>query len=257
MNDTGSANTPAPVHVKKVSQIIADELQSQIVLGQLKEGDALPSEAALMEQFGVSRATLREAIRILEAGDLVRTARGGRGGAKVRHPTAERAATIAGMVLQLRGARIRDVMHMRSIILPEAAFLAADKAGKSDLSALRRCLDQVLEPHDDMQKLYLAGQDFDMAIVELAGSETMTLICQMLGHITRQNVSRVPVSVKDLPAGVAQSMTFSQVRNRMLVELIEQGEAEGARALMHKRMVIEERAWSKGLASHERVRLIA
>ena len=61
--------------------MVAAELRRQIVLGKLKQDDQLPSENALMEQFGVSRPTLREAFRILESEGAITVRRGVRGGA--------------------------------------------------------------------------------------------------------------------------------------------------------------------------------
>jgi DNA-binding FadR family transcriptional regulator len=61
--------------------MVATHLRRQIVLGELKEGDQLPSESVLMEEFGVSRPTLREAFRILEAEGAITAPCGVRGAA--------------------------------------------------------------------------------------------------------------------------------------------------------------------------------
>jgi DNA-binding FadR family transcriptional regulator len=66
----------------KTAELIASYIRGQIVRGDLKTGDALPSETVLMEMFGVSRPTLREAFRILEAESLISVRRGARGGAR-------------------------------------------------------------------------------------------------------------------------------------------------------------------------------
>ena len=67
----------------KTGELIAAQLRRQIVRGVLKPGQTLPPETQLMEHFGVSRPTLREAFRILEAETLISVRRGSRGGAKV------------------------------------------------------------------------------------------------------------------------------------------------------------------------------
>ncbi|EIV96383.1 transcriptional regulator, partial [Frankia sp. QA3] len=59
------------VRVPKTAELVAAHLRRQIVRGELHEGDALPPEAVLMEQFGVSRPTLREAFRVLESEALI------------------------------------------------------------------------------------------------------------------------------------------------------------------------------------------
>ena len=67
-----------PVRIPKAAVIVAGEIRRRIVRGELKEGDALPSETELMRFFDVSRPTLREAMRILEAESLIAVKRGAR-----------------------------------------------------------------------------------------------------------------------------------------------------------------------------------
>src|SRR5580704_2051753 len=72
------------IRVPKTAELVAAELRRKIVRGELAEGDALPSEAALMADFAVSRPTLREAFRVLESESLISIRRGARGGARVQ-----------------------------------------------------------------------------------------------------------------------------------------------------------------------------
>ena len=72
---------------KKAYEEVASELRAQIVTGERGDGDRLPNENTLAEQFGVSRATIREALRVLTAQDLIRTAKGAGGGSYVQVPS--------------------------------------------------------------------------------------------------------------------------------------------------------------------------
>src|SRR4051794_13190056 len=85
------------VRVPKMAELVAGHLRRQIVRGELAEGAALPTEAALMQQFQVSRPTLREAFRVLESESLITVRRGARGGARVQLPNADVAARYAGL----------------------------------------------------------------------------------------------------------------------------------------------------------------
>lgn len=64
------------VKIPKASELVAATLRRQIVTGELKPGELLPNEAILMQQFGVSRPTLREAFRILESEAIITVLRG-------------------------------------------------------------------------------------------------------------------------------------------------------------------------------------
>ena len=111
-----------------------------VVHGQLKEGDFLPNEAELMAHFGVSRPTLREAVRVLESERLVEVRRGSRTGARVRVPGPEIVARPAGLLLELSGATIADLMVARPGIEPMAVRLLAESASQEALDELETML---------------------------------------------------------------------------------------------------------------------
>src|SRR2546430_9641849 len=101
-------------------QQIADELRSLIVNGQLDEGESLGREPDLVERFGVSRPSLREALRILEAEGLITVVRGVLGGVIVHQPNERMTARTAALVLQSRNVTLGDVHQARSVIEPAA-----------------------------------------------------------------------------------------------------------------------------------------
>jgi GntR family transcriptional repressor for pyruvate dehydrogenase complex len=83
-----SKRVQATIRVPKTAELMAAKIRGEILAGTLRPGDRLPSEDSLMSSFGVSRPTLREAIRLLEADELLDVRRGARGGAVVRRQSA-------------------------------------------------------------------------------------------------------------------------------------------------------------------------
>src|SRR5258707_7489369 len=75
-----------PMPVPKASDVLADDLRERILLGEFPEGTALPTERDLVAQTQMSRATVREALRILEVQGLIRIKTGPAGGAFVQKP---------------------------------------------------------------------------------------------------------------------------------------------------------------------------
>jgi DNA-binding FadR family transcriptional regulator len=71
------------IRVPKAAELVANRIRRAIVTGQLAHGESLPSETRLMEEFQVSRPTVREGIRVLESLGLIIVGRGARGGARV------------------------------------------------------------------------------------------------------------------------------------------------------------------------------
>ena len=73
---------------------IAESLREQILSGQIKVAERLPTEEELARQFGVSRPTIREALKRLAAENLIQSRRGPRGGSTVKHPRPEEVSSL-------------------------------------------------------------------------------------------------------------------------------------------------------------------
>ncbi|ABW11723.1 regulatory protein GntR HTH [Parafrankia sp. EAN1pec] len=159
------------VRVPKTAELVAAQLRRQIVRGELVEGDALPPEAVLMEQFGVSRPTLREAFRVLESEALISVRRGAHGGARVHTPDGQVAARYAGLVLEHRHTTLADVHTAHTLLEPAAVRLLATHHTDTTLTTLHTALTHPDPTH------------FHHQLLEHAGNQTLTMIAGMLRHI--------------------------------------------------------------------------
>jgi DNA-binding FadR family transcriptional regulator len=238
------------VRVPKTAELVAAHLRRQIVRGELVEGDALPPEAVLMEQFGVSRPTLREAFRVLESEALISVRRGAHGGARVHRPDGHVAARYAGLVLEHRRTTIADVQHARaSLEAPAVRMLAEAPAGPA-LSRLRAALTEsataidgghtpgaAVASHDGTgPDARTALNAFHHLLVELAGNQTLGVIDNMLRHILHTATGHQSGSERPDESGLAAAGSRDVLAehldvHRRLVELIERGDPEAAEAL--------------------------
>ncbi|MHC5257815.1 FadR/GntR family transcriptional regulator [Streptomyces sp. UC4497] len=124
------------VAVPKAADVLAADIRERILSGELPEGAMLPPERELVEQTGLSRATVREALRILQVERLLRIRPGRGGGAFVHCPDH---ASLAGAVeLVIRGQHLRlDALHeTREAVEPACAALAAVRRSEHDLVQL-------------------------------------------------------------------------------------------------------------------------
>src|SRR4249920_1515541 len=160
------------VRAPKTAELIATLYRRQIVRGELRPGDTLPSEQQLMGQFGVSRPTLREAFRILEAEDLISVKRGSRGGARVTRPSLSVAARYVGLLLQVQGTTIADVYEARMVLEPACARLLARRRTKQDLADLTACIEE-LAPEPALWSRQAAR--FHELIMQRSGSKTLAV----------------------------------------------------------------------------------
>lgn len=239
------------VRVPKTAELVAAHLRRQIVRGELVEGDALPPEAVLMEQFGVSRPTLREAFRVLESEALISVRRGAHGGARVHRPDGHVAARYAGLVLEHRRTTIADVQHARASLEAPAARMLAEAPAAPALSRLRAALTEAataidgghppgaaVASHDGMgPDARTALNAFHHLLVELAGNQTLGVIDNMLRHILhtatghQSGGSERPDESGLAGAGGRDALAEHLDVHRRLVELIERGDPEAAETL--------------------------
>jgi DNA-binding FadR family transcriptional regulator len=229
-----AVRTGSTVRVPKAGEMVASHLRRQIVLGELKEGDQLPSESVLMEEFGVSRPTLREAFRILEAEGAITVRRGVRGGARVQVPDIAVAARHVGLLLQYRGTLLSDVYEVRTVLEPAAARMAAKRRTSADLARLQEALDRHRASTEDPSDAFAADADFHRLIVELSGNETLQVLSAMVGNIIREGDRTYAVS-HDWPH--EQELVKMALRaHTRLVELIRKRSGEEAEELWRKHL---------------------
>lgn len=234
----GHATVGRTLHMPKMAELIGDNLRRQIVRGELQEGDALPSEAALMEQFGVSRPTLREAFRVLESEALIVIRRGAHGGARVKAPDQRIAARYAGLILEYQGTTLRDVFDARSIIESECAGLAARHRTSEDLTRLEELYDAISQTEDIAVRIMLHGE-FDAAVVEVSGNQTFVVLVSMLRTIIDRSTQDAVLATADSPATV-KAYHDAHRAHRRLIDLIRKRDAEGASAHWRRHLDLAE-----------------
>lgn len=124
--------------VQPTREGLMDHLAGEIVAGRLPAGERLPAERVLAETFGLSRPTVREALRGLQERGLVDIlpARG----TFVRTPTPSDAAEPMASYYRRRNASAREVMEARLMLETFAARLAAESATDDELDALQQCM---------------------------------------------------------------------------------------------------------------------
>lgn len=235
-----------PIRVPKTAEIVADKIRQRIIAGELKEGDSLHPEAQLMESFSISRPTLREAFRILEAEGLINVVRGSRTGARVHQPRVESVSRYASYVLQASGVTVADIYEARLAIEPYVARQLAKKKTKASVKRLREEAERLTalveqEHHTD----FIIGiAEFHRVMVEVAGNETLHFLTRVLQDVIEQyqlrHMSlepRDPVSQKKRSLGGIRSF-------HKLIDLIEAGKVDEAENHWRLHLVNANNSWA-------------
>lgn len=125
--------------------MVVEHIKGLVLAGQLRSGQRLLSEKELARQFGLSRATIRDALRVLESEGFVRIKVGARGGVFVSVPGPQHVTASLANLLRVNQASLRALAEARLLLEPEVAALAARRARPKDLEAMGQAVEQARE----------------------------------------------------------------------------------------------------------------
>lgn len=225
-----------PGRFRKVSQVVADTLRHEIGTGLLADKALLPPEQEMIERFGVSRPTLREAMRILETEGLLTTARGGNKGHRVHHPSARQAARQASLSLRLRGASVTDVFILASILVPPAVRMVAETMPLPDLSTLKDLHKKLADFSDRPREMARVVRQIDVEICKLCGNEAIAFISEVMADVIELQIEEIPEETSALPPVNIARMAPSWNRLGEVISAISNQDGPLAEQLMQERL---------------------
>jgi GntR family transcriptional repressor for pyruvate dehydrogenase complex len=135
MPSSPDARSLGPVASIPAHELVLAQLRRSIHLGHFGAGDKLPPERELAKLLGVSRTTVREAVRVLEGEGLVEIRRGSSGGISVKPQSMGRTE------LRRRLREFEEIIEFRLALEPMAARLAAQRRTKADIAALHKAFE--------------------------------------------------------------------------------------------------------------------
>ena len=167
----------AQLRQPRLADMVASVLRERIVNGELGNGDLLPKQDELLEEFRISRPSLREALRILESEGLLTVRRGNVGGSVVEAPNAESSAYMFGLVLQSRRGTIADLADAIRHIEPITASLCAERPDREQtvVPQLRDNISRCEKAIDDLTLFTTLAREFHEELVAACGNETLIL----------------------------------------------------------------------------------
>jgi GntR family transcriptional regulator, transcriptional repressor for pyruvate dehydrogenase complex len=214
---------------------IVDTLRGQIEGGEIAVGERLPSETALAEGFGVSRPTIREALRSLqEAGFIERASPRIMVVSSFEDGPARRQIVHS---LRRKNVTFADLYDALGLLDPALSARAAGRAGPDDLKALERNLEEQERSLADFETWNRLDQDFHLAIAEIAGNPALTL-------------AREPISSLLMPAldRLMSSETLTRAalgRHRRILDEIAAGDEEAAELMTRRHIQEFGEAWAE------------
>ena len=226
----------------KQYELVAVRLRQRVVHGELQPGERLPNEAVLATDFGVSRATVREALRVLATQSLIRTSKGAGGGSYVTLPSvngvSEYVQSSISLLADADDVTLEELLEARELLEVPAARLAAERRGEEELERLRNAIpDEPLRLGTQRQFVY--NQDFHLAVIDGCRNALLAIAAQPVFAVLQRNLARSRLG--------ARFHRAINEHHRAIAAAIEAGDADAAGGEMYDHLEYlrpyYERAW--------------
>jgi DNA-binding FadR family transcriptional regulator len=187
-----------PIQPARASTNVITQVRAAIMSGRFRTGDRLPTEREMARQFGVSRVTVRDALRALEAAGLLEIRVGGQGGPYVKEPDPALLAESLRTHFHLQGTTFAELAEARLALETTAARLAAERATEENLAEMRAAIE---EPGPDSSAT--KSVDFHKALVRAAHNSALLIMFLATQSLLAEAFDTLHASQPDM-AGVAR-----------------------------------------------------
>ena len=215
-----------PIETRNIYTRVIDQIMTLIQNGALKQGDQLPPEAQLVMQFGVSRSSLREALKALEVLGIIESKRGVGSFVKETAPS----DTVASLLHEMaKEGGPFEIMEARKAIEPRVASLAALRRTEDDLKAMERVLDLMEQQVAKDEPTMEVDLEFHLLLAAACENPVLADCMQLISSRMRKRLWQAmksdSLSVHGRPAAYLG-------HHRKILEAIEEQNALGAEAAM-------------------------
>lgn len=219
---------------------VAEHLKTYIVQQGLRPGDRLPGEAELIEALGMSKGTVREASRMLEAQGLLRTRTGPGGGAFVDDVSSDHAMAMLANFFYFRDLSVDDLYQLRIQLEPQVAAMLAGKIPAETMARFRAETRRFEHPPANVEEeraQHIASLEFHRDLAQLCPNPLLSFVTGFIARI----LSDLTVIRRLYEPHSHALWEAGHLHHARLLDALEQGDPEAARAIMLSHM---ETAWT-------------
>lgn len=189
------------IKVPKAADVLAAQLRKSILEGKCIEGEMLPAERELAELSGLSRSSVREAIRILENEGLLNTRPGRNGGSAVSFPSRDTIVRSVRLFISSQPPFLESLLQARTALEPAAAKLAAQNRTEEDIAAILSIHKRLVENIEDLPKFLKANLDWHLAVVHASHNDILIAFMESVSDTVyaATNISRLnPIEIRNI-----------------------------------------------------------
>lgn len=219
----------SPIIVPRAQDVLTNQLRDRILRREIPEGALLPSERDLVEQTGLTRSIVRDALRTLASEGLIQTKPGRAGGSVVTLPSHEATASAIFRFVQGRQLSLRTLHETRELLEPFLARCAALRRTDAHLQELQSVHQELVRSVDDFPRFIQANLKWHHAVANASGNE---LLATVLYSISRDVQTVTLAEEYDTPATRRQVIDIHARVN----QAIEAQDPQAAERAMRKHM---------------------
>lgn len=197
----------SPVVVPKASEVLAGRLRDLIIEGRIAPGAYLPSERDLVVESGLSRTSVRDALRVLETDGLISTKVGRTGGSMVTLPGRASVARSVEVFVRTHGIRLESLLECRVAIEPTLARLAARHRTQAQLDEITAIHATFVASVDDVPRYKTINLDWHLAIARASGNEPLIALMEAVSMPIRDAMDYRHVTTPELRVGAVKAHT--------------------------------------------------
>ena len=216
-----------PVVVPKASDILAERLRAFIVQGHFAPGDFLPTERELVAETKLSRTSVRDALRALEAEGLITSKVGRSGGSMVTLPGRASVARSVELFVRTHGIRLESLLECRVAVEPTLASLAAKRRTAEQLAEIEAIHAQFVASVDNVTDYKRINLDWHLAVARASGNEPLTALMEAISAPIRDAMNYQHVTTPEIRALAVKAHTA-------IVKAIREQDAEAASKRMDR-----------------------
>jgi hypothetical protein len=170
------------VVLPKAPGLLADRLRELILRGRFTPGSMLPTERELSAQSGLSRGSVREALKILETEALIEIRTGRSGGARVTTPDRGSLVRTVEVFIRTNVLSLKELLDCRTAVEPKLATLAARFRSTSDIDILRERHVEFVASLQDAHQYRIANFDWHLAVARASQNQILTAVMEAIAQ---------------------------------------------------------------------------
>ena len=228
----------------RLTLVVAEEIKTYVFANKLEPGDRLPNENELIKKFQMSKSTIREATRILEAQGLINTRTGPGGGCFVHEVSENRTIALLTNYFYFKNMSIREIYQLRKVLEPEVTSELSGKLKLDQIKELKIILNKYSEPpksEKEEKDYHYNALQFHSKLAEFSNNELLKFIIKFMAKL----LSEVTIDRRLFEPSNHELWQKGRNYQKRLIKALQKGEKEASYKIMYNHMCFAEKLMAK------------